>query len=188
MKVINIFEVVKESLYSVQYDSETTHELKRIFDLWNDPEYLEAYFEANKLILDNAFWQGISVEEAVLYTKKEVVLLEEELLTIAESGKSNSDENLSTLFKPLKNNPLKIEKYEKSKLKGEPPARWLRIYAIRIEPNLFLISGGAIKLTKTMNEDSYLKIELQKLEVVKSFLIDGEENEDIDFQIFELYL
>ncbi|MEA3496047.1 MAG: hypothetical protein U9R42_08430 [Bacteroidota bacterium] len=47
----------------------------------------------------------------------------------------------------------------------------MRIYAIRIEENVFIITGGAIKLTKTMNEREHLKNELKKLENVKQFLI-----------------
>ena len=31
-------------------------------------------------------------------------------------------------------------------------ASWLRIYALRLEPNVYVVTGGAIKLTRTMQE------------------------------------
>lgn len=61
---------------------------------------------------------------------------------------------------------------------------WLRIYAIRVDVNLFVISGGAIKLTPTMNETDHLILELDKLEITKQYLLD-DENDQIDF--VELY-
>jgi hypothetical protein len=47
----------------------------------------------------------------------------------------------------------------------------LRIYAIKIESNCFLITGGAIKLTHTMQEHPDTLLELKKLNKVKNFLI-----------------
>jgi hypothetical protein len=41
---------------------------------------------------------------------------------------------------------------------------------VRLNYNFFVISGGAIKLTKTMNEREYLKDELRKLDVLVRFL------------------
>jgi len=47
---------------------------------------------------------------------------------------------------------------------------FLRIYAIRIDNNCFLITGGSIKLTQSMNESKYLIKELEKLNNVQSWL------------------
>ena len=47
----------------------------------------------------------------------------------------------------------------------------LRIYAIKIESNCYIITGGAIKLTRTMQEHRDTLIELQKLNKLKNFLI-----------------
>ena len=62
----------------------------------------------------------------------------------------------------------------KEKAKGEGVRNhpsWLRLYAIRFEPNSYLITGGAIKLTRTMQEREHTLNELQRLEMVRNMLI-----------------
>lgn len=58
---------------------------------------------------------------------------------------------------------------------------WLRIYAVRLDTNLFLISGGAIKLTKNMDKP-HLQNELRKLDITRIFC---QENFDIAPGYFE---
>jgi hypothetical protein len=50
----------------------------------------------------------------------------------------------------------------------------IRIYAIRLTPNLFIVTGGAIKLTATMQERPHLREELTKLEHVRTWLKENE--------------
>lgn len=47
---------------------------------------------------------------------------------------------------------------------------YLRIDALRIDDDCFVITGGAIKLTHLMEEREHTANELQKLEVAKQFL------------------
>jgi len=63
---------------------------------------------------------------------------------------------------------------------------WLRLYAIRIDANVFVISGGAIKLTPNMNERDHLLKELSKLEITKSFLKEMDLVYDYNFDFLEL--
>ena len=49
-------------------------------------------------------------------------------------------------------------------------ASWLRIYAIRLEPNVYVVTGGAIKLSRTMQEREHTALELDKLNRCKAFL------------------
>ena len=55
---------------------------------------------------------------------------------------------------------------KRAKPTGTGAKSWLRIYAVRLSYNFFVISGSAIKLTKTMNEREHLKEELDKLNVL----------------------
>ena len=60
------------------------------------------------------------------------------------------------------------------KAKGERRSRhgsWLRIYAIKLEPGCYIITGGAIKLTRTMQEREHTLRELNKMEIVRNYLI-----------------
>ena len=184
MKIINTFAIVPESLYAVQYQDEKLNEFRRLFQKWNDIEYLENFFNAHKVDLQREFWRDISVKEAVFSTKKEAKILEQKLIQIAENGKTDRYDTLSSLFKPLYDNTIRIEKFEKNKVKGLRNPNWLRIYAIRLDANLFVISGGAIKLTPTMNEREHLQMELQKLDTTQKYL--REDNDDA-FELFELF-
>ena len=50
---------------------------------------------------------------------------------------------------------------------------WLRIYAIKIESGVYLVTGGAIKLTATMAERRRTLAELANMENVRNHLIDN---------------
>ena len=178
MKIISTFAVVEDSLFSVQYESEAAHEFAKCFELWNDPIYLREFFEQHIVDLNNPFWNGITIEEAIIKTREDAKILEEELLYVAETGKTEKLETLSTLFEPLSKGV--IEKHEKDKAKGLRKPSWLRIYAIRIEANYYVISGGAIKLTPTMNETDHLLLELEKLECTRKYLLD-DDTDDLNF-------
>jgi hypothetical protein len=181
MKIIGTFAVVEDSLYSVQYESEDLHEFAKCFELWNNPVYLREFFEKNIKDLNHSFWKGITIEDAIKKTREDAAALEEELLYIAETGKTEKFETLTTLFEPLSTG--KIGKYERDKVRGFVRPSWLRIYAIRIDANFYVISGGAIKLTRTMNTREHLLLELNKLETTRNMLMN--ENSD-DLIYFEL--
>jgi hypothetical protein len=184
MKIINTFAIVEDSLYSVQYADERLNEFRRLFHTWNDTEYLENFFEEHRMDLQKAFWRDISINEAVLRTKQEAKNLERKLIQIAENGKTNRYDTLSSLFKPLHDRTTRIEEFEQNKVKGLINPNWLRIYAIRLDTNLFVISGGAIKLTPTMNDRTHLLLELEKLSITQKHLRD-DENDVLD--LFELF-
>lgn len=75
---------------------------------------------------------------------------------------------------------------EKARLRNTPRhASWLRIYAIKLEPGIYLITGGTIKLTRTMQEREHTLIELARMENVRRFLLD---NDIVDLDSFTDYL
>lgn len=168
MKIIRIFALVEESLYSVMYGNEIHHEFERLFETWNDAEYLEQFFFEQREDLERPFWGHISVEQAVIKTKRDARILETKIIQIAKTGKTDNYETLSTLFKPLHNEPDWLDPFEKSKVYGLLRPSWIRMYAVRLDTNLFLISGGAIKLTRKMDKP-HLQKELEKLETTRTF-------------------
>jgi hypothetical protein len=87
------------------------------------------------------------------------------------------------LFKPLSDGKIEKE-YEKDKVKVDGKKTWLRLYAIRIDANFFVVCGGAIKLRKTLNDRTYLLKELDKLSFTQNYLMD-EENDNLE--LFESY-
>ena len=82
-------------------------------------------------------------------------------------------ENLDELFKPLDITDTRMSELTREKARNwdrERHASWLRIYAIRLEPNVYVVTGGAIKLSRTMQEREHTALEHDKLNRCKAFL------------------
>ncbi len=167
MEILPIFE---PWLYAFRYDDETQDEFERIFELWSDPVYLEDFFEENN---DNLTYFEIDVEEAILETRNQSETFESELLEVAET----QDPPLDSMFKNLNDEETRV--YELSKQKSK--RRWLRIYALRIDKNVYVVTGGAIKLTERMEDGPDTSKELSKLDKCRNFL---NENEITDVDTF----
>ena len=87
------------------------------------------------------------------------------------------DANLDLLFKHLENSRFSEMTLGREKAYGPGGYRhqsWLRIYAIKMEPGVYLITGGAIKLTATMQEREHTLNELNKMEQVRNYLISNQ--------------
>ena len=136
-------------------------ELTRNMDLFFDPKYLYEFFE--KKLDKFAFYEIESVKEAVELSLKQAEILEDKLLILAEGNVQ-----LDTLFKNLNNGEYKATLLSKQKSSH----RWLRLYAIKIEKNQYVITGGAIKLTEEMKDAKDTLGELQKLERCRDYLQD----------------
>jgi hypothetical protein len=98
-----------------------------------------------------------------------------------------TDKRLEMLFKPLNNSTYNTPSlmYSKAlvtkKIYREP---LLRIYAIRIDANCYVITGGAIKLTDKMAEHPDTEKELMKISQCKSFLIQNGINIEDDLMYY----
>jgi hypothetical protein len=156
MKIVTTF---VPRLYSIKYDGEEFAELDRLLNDWGDPTFVVDFFEINKS--DLVFFNS-DVESAIEATYLLSDEWEDSLMAMSE----NNNLLLDTLFKPLNNNEYQLKPLSSQKAKQ----RWLRIYAIKIETNLYVITGGAIKLTHTMGERPHTQQELKKLQNCKDFL------------------
>lgn len=107
------------------------------------------------------------MSEAISDTLDDAAALEELILDFPYT------ENLDELFKPLDITDTRATELSREKARNwdrERHASWLRVYAIRLEPNIYVVTGGAIKLTRTMQEREHTQIELDKLNRCKAFL------------------
>ncbi len=183
MIVEDIFVVINESLYAVKWHQADCHELQRIFDDWNDVEYLYAFFKEHKSDLQGGFYME-DIPDAIRKTRKEAKAFKRQLFDFAQGTQGNGT-FLSDLFKPLSKKDLLSDGYERDKAYGPANSSWLRLYAIRININVYVVTGGAIKLTKKMDRP-HLEKELEKLDITKDYLEDLE-NPDSDI-FYELSL
>ncbi len=174
MRIIGIFAVVENALLTVQYEGEPVHEFARIFKQWRSVDYLEDFFETHRGDLQSEHFRKkkglITIEEAVFTTIDEAEDFEYQIKEVAQTGKENDEETLHDLiFHPLhKNDSSKL--HQQNKAYGPDRSSWLRLYAIRIAPNLYVISGGAIKLTSKLQDREHTNLELKKLKLVAAHL------------------
>jgi hypothetical protein len=158
MDFITIFE---PNLHVVKFDD--LHEFEKLINDWNDADYLFKYFAKRE---NDLKYYGVSVIDAVRITRYEINQFRNKLQQILKS--TNPD--LDQLFTNLDNQEFRTN-VELSKQKSKPnPKYWLRIYALKIEPNIYVIVGGAIKLKKLMEEEEVTANELIKLNKVRDFL------------------
>ena len=154
-------------LWAVRYDGESDNELYKLFDQWSDVEWLRDFFKKN---LDDltSYFKIEDVNIAILHTIEDSEHLQGLILDLSP------DADLDRLFRPLDNDSAvdsDLEK-EKARLKNrEKHGLWLRIYAIKLASGIYIITGGAIKLTATMKERQHTQKELNKLEKVRRFLL-----------------
>lgn len=121
--------------------------------MWNDVNYLVGYAEMNGIS------DKFKFAEDVL---KNVKQLEDIIERFTDRQLS-----LSQFFLPLQDSEYKRElALQKGKLRQNR----LRLYAIKIEENCFVITGGAIKMSGSMHEHEDTLRELHKLKKARAYL------------------
>ena len=168
-------------LWAVRYDGCTDNALYMLFEQWNDVTWLYRFFKEN---MDDlmTYFKITDVNEAIYDTIDESERLQCLIMDISPEA------DLDKLFRPLENSRIAdvLLGKEKARLKDAyKHASWLRIYAIKLEPGIYVITGGAIKLTRTMQEREHTLCELTKMEKVRSHLLT---NNIIDKDSFEDYM
>ncbi len=177
------FDIITENgnLWVVRYDNCLDNVLDTILDQWNNVEWLRTFFKQN--IGDLASYFKITDVNRVIYdTIEDSERLQCLIMDISP------DANLDEIFRPLENgrtSEMLLGK-EKARLRDAPRhVSWLRIYAIKLQPGIYIITGGAIKLTRTMQEREHTLVELARMEKVRRFLLD---NNIADLDSFNDYL
>lgn len=155
------------TLWAVRYGDAEDNALQQLFSQWNDPEWLVEFFLANISDL-KSYFKITDVNQAIYDTIDDSLRMQCLILDLSPEA------NLDMLFRPLHNsraNEMLLGK-EKARIKQRPQhASWLRIYAIKLEPGCYIVTGGAIKLTRTMQEREHTLQELVKMENVRNYLI-----------------
>jgi hypothetical protein len=171
MKIVDIF---AEQLFSFVYKTSEgeydENEDDRLMDLWTDVSYLRNYAKLNKVSNVNQF-----VNDRLRDAENIEDLLDE----LIEDGKP-----LEYYFRPLYDNEidLKILSLQKGKVSSRDG---LRLYAIRIDYNCFIITGGAIKMSQTMQEHPDTLNELLKIKKAQNYLKDNFVIDDDSFYEFK---
>ena len=158
MKIINTF---VPGLTTFKFQAKD--ELARNLDLWTDEKYLFTYFEKNKSKLE--YFKVKTVKEAVAKNIQQTRLIQEKLYEYL----IDKTKNLDDLFLNLNDN----EYHETILSKQKSKQFWLRLYAIKIESNHYVITGGAIKLDHKMKLGELTLTERQTIENCRNYLLEN---------------
>ena len=161
LKILRIFDIPNgNSLYTVQYEGEALSEYERLKDCWDDVSYLYDFHKKNSSAINLA---------------REIWLNEihkdfDALFNALEALRTDRAPTLSRWFRPLSPS----ERTDILYLRCKRRSGYLRLYALEIEPNCFLIIGGAIKITETMQDHEDTRLVLKRFEQCRDFLVDKE--------------
>lgn len=152
-----------DGLYSMHYLNSSCSEYNCTMNFWRSESELFTFFKCHIADLESGFWGNITIQKAISTTISDAITFESTLATYCLDG----TRDLQHIFQPLFNSEYRLISLQKSKAKLR--RSWLRLYALRLDRNCFIITGGSIKLTHNMTAP-HLQKELVKLETTKTFL------------------
>ena len=146
-------------------DNDLEDEYARFLREGRDIDLLEDFFQRNWNDVEFGFHRAKANDlfEAIERTVVDVV----DINDIIRRSEAGEECDLSQFFRPLDNTEYR-NAYRLSK--GYQGGSWVRLYAVRLQPNLFVISGWSIKLTKNNNDRDHTKHEIVKIGMVNAFL------------------
>lgn len=154
MKIVRIF---ADQLFAFQYEGEVDNEYDRLMELWTDVTYLKAFAQNNGIKNSMGFVNNI-LNDA------------EQIQDFLEDLNQNKDP-YGFYFEPLQLSEFnKLPSLQKGKIRENQ----LRYYAIKLDENCFVITGGAIKMSQKMQDHPDTNNELIKLKKAKEFFIINE--------------
>lgn len=170
---VEIIPIIAPCLYTAMYTDPKTgvlySEYDRLMKLWMNPEYWH----------EMAFTFGIhDTKKRLKFVKdklREADKMDEQLLQLAESSCE-----LVGFFEPLSSMERVMRGIAREKRRGSL-YKGLRLYALRVVPSTYVITGGALKLTQTMQDAPETKKELDKMNSVRSFLHENDVEDDDSF-------
>ena len=109
------------------------------------------------------------VNVAVQDTIEDAAYLEDIIL-------NGEQDDLDDMFQPLSQADSTLVTCSRRKARNwerEDHDSWLRIYAIKLDPGVYVITGGAIKLAQKMQDAVATSSELQRLNDLKQYFVDN---------------
>ena len=89
---------------------------------------------------------------------------------------NGEQDDLDDMFQPLSHEDSTLVTCSRRKARNwerEDHDSWLRIYAIKLDPGVYVITGGAIKLARKMQDAVATSSELQRLNDLKQYFVDN---------------
>lgn len=140
-------------LFSVRHDDRTLNEFDRLFEEWNDLGSVIGFLEENSHLLGKGTWQHLPTPElAARQVLDEAEEMEDAIERHAGNAEKGRKPDLDSLFHDFGGKYNLVKEYAPAKSYGSASPSLLRIYAIRLAANTYIVTGGGIKLCRTIQE------------------------------------
>lgn len=168
---MQIVEIFPPCLYSMKY-GEDDDEYHRIWARLTDIDDLTEFFEKHQAFLRNGFWRDrMTPETAAAVVVDEIGEFYAALARNAQHACEGRSPDLEDLFVNFGGMELYEWKLPAVKAYGARRPFLIRLYAIRLDANCYLLIAGGIKLGPTIQDSPGLEDVLPKLRNAKTFLL-----------------
>ncbi len=169
---MEIIAIYPPYIYSIQYDDVEESEYERLFQQWNDMGYVMQFFDTYQEFLKSPIWQNISEpEDAARQVLQEAADLEDLFDELFDNTVNGEPKDFDSHFHYLEGKYKYELERPRMKSYGTERPSLLRIYAIKMGVNTYLITGGGIKLADSIQNSPELKDHvLKNIDRVREFL------------------
>lgn len=169
MRIKANFCVCDEILYSLQFEHEVKHVWQAIQYDWADAEFVNDFLTQFENDVKKSPWGSMKWSDLLANTVRNVRDMQKNVF-LAAKAQANGADFLDRYFQPLYDLERPLLDFQQVKYKRQKPPKWFRMYGIRVDAELFFLTGATIKLAHRMEEHKETEIELRKLNVAKEFL------------------
>ena len=169
---MEIEEIYKPYIYSIKYDGQDSSEFDRLFDAWNDMAEVVEFMQSHQEYLNNPIWgKCYTPESAARKVREEAIELEDLFFFFFKNADQGKTPDYDSHFNFL-GGKYQVYEYIPMKSYGTGRPSFLRTYAIKLKSNLYVITGGGIKLADKIQDSPDLqKHVLQNIDKVRTWLI-----------------
>lgn len=157
--------IVENRLYAFWFDGDSGNIYDVTMEQLYNREWLWNFFNEHKQ--DLGYYRVSDISEAIERTIDDLDLIDDLFL--------DETMDLDTLFRNLSQN-WADDFFQRSKgnVSYLPQARrnsWVRFYAIKIDDGIYVLTGGTIKLTEKMQDREHTRLEVNRLERCRDYLV-----------------
>lgn len=161
---LDIVSIYPDYLFAVKFDDKDHNEYDSAFSLWRDLDYLVDFFDENKNLLETEFWHNAvsstDSEDLAQSVVDESFDFEKHLKEIVANTANGEMPDFDDFFQELGGKYKFLREHAPYKSYGTASPTMLRLYALRVSANCYVVVHGGIKLTKKIQDTPQLRMEL----------------------------
>ncbi|MBP5649716.1 MAG: hypothetical protein J6X01_01400 [Bacteroidales bacterium] len=161
---MTVDEIVPGKLWAIRYDGDDDNTLVLRISEIMDTQWRWEFLKAHEKQLS---YYHLSIQEASSTIFQELI----DIIKVLYKDTYKIDD----FFHPLNDTEVETDQTillkNKGYLSSDKGKRLLRVYALKLEPSYYVITGCVIKLTKSMQDSENTMRELKNLDKCRDFLI-----------------